>query len=192
MSISNQTNGFRYQIVHWIFQHVPRFTTTMVLGPIHWWENYSNNQSLSKCQGTGAMSRISRATHPLVSAVYGTRKWHYFYNHLFTRMISQRTLIDNKFSIMKPKFWQILFHIFSFFWFLCCLYTVTKFTFIHAKDTARKGNGTVHILKTAISLITRYSLGIFPELIINVCAWMSMKENIILLQYKKLLYNGLS
>lgn len=93
---------------------------------------------------------------------------------------------------MKPKFRHILSHTFSFFRFLCCLYSIKNYVFIHAKDRAKKGNGTVHILKTAISLITRYSLGIFPHLIINVCAWMSMQENIILLQYKKLLYNGLS
>lgn len=93
---------------------------------------------------------------------------------------------------MKPKFWQILSHTFSFVQFLCSLYTIKIYAFIHTKDRAKKGNGTIHILKTAISLITRYSLGIFPHLIINICAWMSMQENVILLQYKKLLYNGLS
>lgn len=93
---------------------------------------------------------------------------------------------------MKPKFRQILSQNFSSVQFLCSLYTIKIYAFIHAKDRAKKGNGTVHILKTAISLITRYSLGIVPHLIINVCAWMSVQENIILLQYRKLLCNGLS
>lgn len=193
-----------------MFQQLPCFTSTMVLAAIHWWGNYSNNQSLSKCQGIGGHMQDLQNHSPLgkaaqlqstiirkikasfYSAVYQTSKCHYFYNHLFTRTLSQRTLIDNKFWIIRPKFCQILFHSFSFSWLLCFLYIVTKFAFIHTKDTAKKGNGRVHILKTAISLITRYSLDIIQELIINVCASMSMLENIILLQYKKLLYNGLS